>query len=148
ISTAAPFAVSGTLSLQGGSALTAAGPVTLAGNSATTLSIDAASSLAVTGGNTFTQDAGTSTIAGTLTASSIDVVGGRMDFTNGVSAGSFQLGTLGLLEFDNTVSSSVGVAFTDATGTLQLNDPAAFAATISGAQVGDLIHLVGAAATG
>ena len=145
--TTGALAVSGSLTLKG-STLTAAGPVTVTGNSATTVSIDATSTLTVTGGNSFTQDTGTTTVSGALNASTIDVAGGKMDFTSAVTAGVYEDGGDGLLEFDGAVGGSVDVTFTDATGTLQIGAPGSFAATIAGAEVGDVIHLIGTAVTG
>ena len=138
--------ISGSASLKG-STLNVAGPVTLTGNSAS-LTFDASSTLDVTGGNNFTQDAGSTTVAGTLDASVVDAAGGSMDFTNAVTTDAFEIGGGAVLEFDRTVGSGVMISFTDASGTLQLNDPGGFAGTISGAQVGDVIHLIGASATG
>jgi hypothetical protein len=40
------------------------------------------------------------------------------------------------------------VTFTDDTGTVQLDKPGSFAATIVGAQVGDVFHLIGTPVTG
>ncbi len=145
VTTIGALAVSGTLTLQG-SAVTTGGAVTVSGNSAS-VSIDASSGLTV-GGAGFTQTGGNTKVSGALNASLIDVAGGELDEANGVAGQAFEVGGEGVLEFGGAVDVASTVNFADATGTIQLDKPGSFAATVDGAQVGDAIHLVNIAATG
>jgi hypothetical protein len=141
VTTTGPLAISGSLALQG-STLTTGGAVTVGGNGGT-LNIDATSTLAVTSGNSFTQQAGTTTtVSGALTAALIEVAGGKFDYVKSIIDQAFELGDGGLLEFGNSVDATSTVTFTDGTGTVQLDMPGSFAATIAGAQVGDVFHLI------
>jgi hypothetical protein len=60
--------------------------------------------------------------------------------------GAIYLGGNGVADFTGAVASGQTLTFTDAYGTLQLADPSAFAARISGFQSGDVIELLGIAA--
>jgi hypothetical protein len=128
--------------------LAGAAKMTIAGQAANsgTLTIGAASTLAVTGAaGSYTQRGGTTTVAGTL-AATVKVDGGLIDFknalTSGDGTGALSIGTHGNLEFEAAVDSSHHVTFTDITGTLDLGAPMSFAAMINGFSQGDTIDLL------
>jgi hypothetical protein len=118
------------------------------------LAIGAGGELDVTGSNSFTQLAGLTTVMGSLVASTITTVQGKVDFksaiTSGDGVGALDIGTSGTvqgtLQFDSSVDSSHTVDFISTFGTLALGDPHAFAGTIEGFRGGafndviDLLH--------
>jgi fibronectin-binding autotransporter adhesin len=95
-----------------------------------------------TGSSAFIQFFDSFTNAGQIT-----VTGGLLDdnATNTTGTGTIQISTGGTAEFDQSVAATQTVSFLDATGTLDLADPAAFLATITGFQHGDTIDVAGVA---
>jgi hypothetical protein len=85
-------------------------------------------------------------LGGVLNTGSIVATGGTLFFSAGnVGTGSVQLKTHAV---DNVTGASHGVLqFLDTTGTLDLNTPASFLATIAGFVKGDVIDLVNTSAT-
>ncbi len=138
----------GTLALLGsGSALA---ELILNGAAATTgdITVGARSEIDLTGSNSFTQAGGSTTVAGSLVAPTINADGGKLDFksaiTRGDGVGALNIGSPGTLEFDATVDRSHAVKFGSRTGgTLALGDAGAFKGTIEGFAGTDAIDLLG-----
>ena len=157
--------IAGALTLQGGTGVTTAGPLSVSGSLAlpgldldhgrggdgrgngVAVNLDATSTLAVTGGTASPSRPERPLPSGALTAALIDVAGGKFDYVKSIIDQAFELGDDGLLEFGNSVDATSTVTFTDGTGTVQLDLPGSFAATIAGAQVGDVFHLIGTPVT-
>src|SRR5262249_25964144 len=116
-----------------------------------TVNAGAFSTLSVAGGNTYAQTAGTTTVAGALSAAAINVTGGVLDFTSAVTAasgtGPITLGGNGAVEFDAAVAAGQTVTFASAAGTVELGAPGQFSGTIGGFVVGDTIDLLKTAVT-
>jgi hypothetical protein len=125
----------------------------ISGAAATTgaITVAADSEIDVTGSNSFTQAGGSTTVTGSLVASTIDADGGLLDFasviTGGDGVGALNVGAWGNLEFGAAVDSSHSVNFAAAGGTLSLGDAAAFAGTIDNFGSSDAIDLLGQAVT-
>ena len=152
--TASSLANDGSLSLNGSSSYLAKLVVNGSASNSGSLSIGADSTLDVTGSYIFTQNSGTTTVTGTLVATTIDANGGLLDFTaaltSGDGTGSLDIGAYGTLEFGAAVDSSHTVTFAASTGTLELASgaQATFAGTIAGFSGNDVIDLAGATVTG
>jgi len=137
----------GTLALAGsGSALAelvVKGSATTTGN----ITIGADSEVDVTGSHSFTQNGGSTTVTGSLVASTINADDGVLDFasavTSGDGVGALDIGALGNLQFDSLVDSSHSVNFAAADGTLSLGDAGAFSGTIDNFAASDAIDLLG-----
>ena len=116
------------------------------------LNINVDGEINVTGGNAFTQTAGSTVVYGTLVASTINANGGLITFYSGIGAGdgisTMNIGANGELEFASNVDSSHSATFTGATGTLALDDLLGFAGQVSNFASYDVIDLLGVAATG
>ena len=146
--TATALTNSGTMTIAGsGSALADLiinGNVTDSGN----LTIAANGELNA-GTQIFTQTAGTTNVAGTLAAATINANGGLIDFTSAITGGSpvgaMDIGANGALEFAAAVDASHSVMFMAGTGDLELANPAAFGGTIKGFVGSDYIDLLGVA---
>jgi hypothetical protein len=112
------------------------------------------------GGNTIT-NAGTleATNGGTLDIDSavdntgtgskgIVASGGTVDVDAAVTdTGAASISNNGVLEFQSSVATGQIVTFDDATGTLALADPADVHATLTGLEIGDVIHLTNESVT-
>jgi hypothetical protein len=136
---------SGTLSLVGTSQLAELvlnGAATTTGN----IAIGTGSEIDVTGSNSFTQGGGSTTVTGSLVASTIDANDGTLDFASAIASGdgvgALNIGDLGTLEFGAAVDSTHSVAFTAKDGALALGDAGAFAGSISGFSGSDVIDLL------
>jgi hypothetical protein len=142
----------GALNLAGSGSFLAELVVNGAATTDGSLSIGANSEIDVTGSNSFTQSGGSTTVTGSLVASTIDANDGVLDFksaiTGGDGVGALNIGDLGTLEFDNSVDSTHTAAFTAADGTLALGDAGAFSGKISGFASHDAIDLINQAVTG
>ena len=105
----------------------------------------------MTGSNSFTQAAGSTTVTGSLAASTIDANDGLLDFagaiTGGDGVGALNIGDLGTLEFSAAVDNTHTVDFTAADGNLALSAPSAFDGSIKGFAGADDIDLLGQAIT-
>jgi fibronectin-binding autotransporter adhesin len=116
------------------------------------VTIGAGAEIDVTGSNSFTEAGGSTTVTGSLVASTIDANDGLLDFTNaitrGVGVGALDIGSQGNLEFGSSVDSSHSVDFTASSGTLALGDAGAFAGSISGFSGSDVIDLLSQPITG
>ena len=116
------------------------------------LTIGASTELGVTASGSFTQDAGTTTVAGTLAGATINANGGLLDFTSALTAGdgtgALHIGAAGVLEFGSGVDSSHVVTFRASSGTLELGSAASFKGEIAGFSGSDVIDLLGTNATG
>ena len=90
---------------------------------------------------------GAGTIGAAITNSgTVEAQGGRLSLTAEISgAGAVEIAQDAVLELG--AEATAGVAFAGADGTLELDQPASYAGTISGFAPGDLIDLKGAAAT-
>jgi hypothetical protein len=137
----------GSLTLGSGSTLSVSGQVA---NEAS-LTINAGALLTITGtGDSYTQTGGTTTIAGALSGA-VNVDGGVVDFTSALTSssptGAMTIADGATLEFAAGADSSHTVTFADTTGTLDLGSPGSFASAINGFADGDVIDLIGTAAT-
>jgi hypothetical protein len=138
----------GTLALLGsGSALA---ELILSGAAATTgdITVGARSEIDLTGSNSFTQAGGSTTVAGSLVAGTINANAGKLDFKSAITSadgvGALHIGSRGTLEFDAAVDRSHAVKFGSRTGgTLALGDAGAFKGTIEGFAGTDAIDLLG-----
>jgi hypothetical protein len=115
--TASGLSNTGTINMFGGSVgatadLTVNGAATNSG----AVNINNFSELDVTGGNTYTQTAGNTTVAGTLAAAIINVTGGTLDFTSalvsGGGTGSIEVGGNAIAEFGAAVDAAQTMTFT------------------------------------
>ncbi len=88
------------------------------------------------GGGTFTND-------GTIVVGNDDTLNATTAITAGAGTGTIDVSTGGIADFAGTVAAAETLAFTDATGILQLHQPTGFAATIDGFATGNTINLVG-----
>jgi hypothetical protein len=117
-----------------------------------TVTIGASTELDITGSHSFTQTAGTTTVAGLLAVNTVNANGGVIDFTSAITAGNgtgaLRIGSAGTLEFDAAVDNSHTTTFTASTGTLALGAAGSFAATIAGFGSNDVIDLLGQTVTG
>jgi hypothetical protein len=117
-----------------------------------TVSIGGNSVLDVVGSHGYVQNAGTTTVAGTLETSAVYAYGGLVDFTTALAVANspsyFYIYGGGVLEYDGAVDSSRKVTFEASTGDLRLGAPASFAGNIAGFSGSDVIDLVGATVTG
>ena len=100
---------------------------------------------AIASGGTFTlaSSGGTFTNDGTIVVGSGDRLNAATGISAGAAGGTIDLGTGGIADFAGTVAAAETLAFTDATGILQLHQPTGFAATIDGFATGNAIDLVG-----
>jgi len=116
------------------------------------MTIGANSELDVTGSNRFTQAGGSTTVDGSLVASTIDAEGGLLDFANAITGGdgvgALDIGDQGHLEFGSSVDGTHSVAFTASYGALSLDDAGAFSGNIQGFAGHDAIDLLGQAIAG
>jgi hypothetical protein len=87
---------------------------------------------------------GTVIISNGIVATGDTLVFGTLGENAGYN-GVVDLGNYGTAQFTGAVEKGQSLVFTDATGLLQLADPNAFAARISGFQDGDVIELLGVA---
>jgi hypothetical protein len=149
--TAASFVNNGSMALTGGSGsakLTVNGAATNIGS----LTINTNGEVDVTGSNSFTQSAGTTTVNGALVAATINANGGLVDFnealTSGDGVGTLNVGSTGTLEFAAGVDSSHFASFTGATGTLELGNPGLYHGEIDGFTGNDAIDLINGGVTG
>ena len=122
----------------------------LNGAAATTghITVGARSEIDLTGSNSFTQAGGSTTVAGSLVAATINADGGKLDFKSAITradgVGALNIGSRGTLEFDAAVDRSHAVDFRSRTsGTLALGDAGAFKGTIEGFAGTDAIDLLG-----
>ena len=99
----------------------------------------------------FVQYTGDTTVAGILEATLVDDEGGLMDFTSslvsGDGTGSLRIYAGATMEFGGAVDTSHTVTFEASTGDLEIGDLAAYSGTIAGFSGGDLIDLLGVAAS-
>jgi hypothetical protein len=150
--TAKALSNDGALNLAGSSSFLAELIVNGAATTDGDVTIGADSKIDVTGSNSFTQAGGSTTVTGSLVASTIDANDGVLDFktaiTGGDGVGALKIGDLGTLEFDAAVDSTHTAAFTAADGTLALGDAGAFSGRIAGFTGYDAIDLIGQAITG
>ena len=137
------------LTNSGSIALAKSGSLVVDGAAATSgdLTIGLGAEFNVTGSDAFTQAGGSTTVTGSLVASTIDANDGLLDFKSAISGGdgvgALNIGSTGTLEFDAAVDSSHGVDFATAGGTLALGDAGAFSGTVSNFAVSDAINLLG-----
>ena len=137
----------GSLTINSGGLLSVSGQVTNDGS----LTINAGALLSITGaGDSYTQAAGSTTIAGNLSGA-VNVDGGVVDFTSALTSssptGAMTIADGATLEFAAAADSSHTVTFADTTGTLDLGAPGSFASAIKGFADGDVIDLLGTATT-
>ena len=115
------------------------------------ITIGAGSELDVTGSNSFTQAGGSTTVTGSLVASTIDANDGLLDFasaiTSGDGVGALNIGDLGNLEFGAAVDSSHTISFAASDGMLSLGDAGAFSGAIDKFTASDAIDLLGQSIT-
>jgi hypothetical protein len=122
-----------------------------------TVAVDAGAVWTLAGNNTIAAgttlaDAGSLSDTGSLANDGrITVVGGGLSLgavgEDAGQHGAISLGQGGLAEFTGAVDAGQSFLFTDTTGTLRLDQPAGFAATISAFQTGDVIDLAHQRAT-
>jgi fibronectin-binding autotransporter adhesin len=163
----------GTISLSGtGAQLTVSGQAKIGELAASTLSIGAGAQVSIgdaaaVGNGRIAMAGGRLTVNGTLTVASAQAVsgagtvqdsqlinsgtvlakGGMLSLLGGASgAGHFLVGAGSTLAFEGSVASGSHVSFSDATGTLALGAPAAFAGVIGDFVAGDTIDLAGVTA--
>ena len=118
---------SGTLALLGSGGSLAELIVNGAATTTGAITIGAGSEIDVTGSNSFTQTGGSTTVAGSLVAATINADGGKLDFKSAITradgVGALNIGSLGTLEFDAAVDHSHAIKFRSKTsGTLALGD--------------------------
>jgi hypothetical protein len=115
------------------------------------LSILPGGDLDVTGGNAYTQTGGTTTVAGSLEAQTLNANGGLVYFDeslfDGVGPNALDIGAAGTLQV-YSVGDSHTVTFEAATGVLDLSAPGSFAGTIAGFSGADVIDLLATTVTG
>ena len=103
-------------------------------------------------GAAYIQTAGTTTVAGLLSATTIEAQGGLIDFTaaltKGDGTGALQIYAAGAMEFAAAVDASHTVTFKASSGVLDLAAPASFGGTIAGFGGADVIDLVATTVTG
>jgi hypothetical protein len=143
----------GVINLAGGSASATANlRVNGAATNSGTVNINSFSELAVTGGNTYTQTVGNTTVAGTLAAATINVTSGAIDFSSalvsGGGTGAIEVGGNAIAEFGAAVDAAQTMTFTSAAATIELGAPGQFGGTIDSLVVGDTIDLLQTAVTG
>ena len=131
----------GTVTLGHGASIVSNGAfATLLAGSGTTL--DLAGTLSVSSGDTVTlaDSGGTFSNDGTIA-----VNGGTIDVNTAIAAGSvggaIDVGSGGVVNVATSVAADQTLAFTDPSGLLPLNDPASFAGTITGFDLGSTIDL-------
>jgi|GEM_PF-4554476 len=130
------LALGGTLTNSGNFMVADVSTVTVNGtaNNAGTVVINAPSNLVVTGGNPYTQSAGSTNVGGALSAAAVTVTGGTLLFSTALTAsagtGGITLSGGGLVEFAAAVDSSEIVGFAGP-GTLKLDAANSFAGTIA-----------------
>ena len=143
---------SGTLALLGSGGSLAELIVNGAATTTGAITICAGSEIDVTGSNSFTQTGGSTTVAGSLVAATINADGGKLDFKSAITradgVGALNIGSLGTLEFDAAVDHSHAIKFRSKTsGTLSLGDAGGFRGTIEGFAGADEIDLLGQGVT-
>jgi len=136
----------GAISLAGSSGFLAELVVNGAGSTTGNITIGAGAEIDVTGSHSFTQNGGSTTVTGSLVASTIDADDGLLDFasaiTSGDGVGALNIGDLGNLEFGAAVDSSHTVSFSASDGTLSLGDARAFSGAIDNFAASDAIDLL------
>ena len=142
----------GTLALLGSSGSLAELIVNGAATTTGDITVGARSEIDVRDSNSFTQAGGSTTVAGSLVAGTIDANAGKLDFksaiTNGDGVGALNIGSLGTLEFDAAVDHSHATEFRSKTsGTLALGDAGGFRGIIEGFAGADEIDLLGQGVT-
>ena len=139
---------SGSIALRGSSYGSYLLAITGAATSSGDIDIGAGAHLGVAG--SFTQTGGSTTVAGSLGASSINANGGLLHFASAVtsSVGALNIGSSGTLAFDAAVDAKQGVNFAAAGGTLALGDGADFKGKVSNFALSDAIDLLGQGITG
>lgn len=151
--TVASLSNDGAISLLGSSTFVAELLVNGAATTDGSLSIGAGSKLDVTGANSFTQAGGSTTVAGSLVASTIYANQGLLNFegaiTSGDGVGALNIGAQGNLELGASVDSTHVVDFLSGLGgTLLLGEATAFSGKIAGFASHDAIDLLGQAIAG
>ena len=144
------IAASGGDTLDNYDTISGAGAIGHIGGGTLTLNNELGSTIEAIGGTLTVHTGATFTNSGTIETGS----GGTLVIDDAVAGtGSGTIGSGGIMDFEASVASGQTITFVDGTGTLKLadpatlHDPAAFAATLTGLQIGDVIDLTSQSVT-